>query len=155
MKADDINGFLDRMIRARIGIRVIAEHHLAIHHDKKDYSGIVNHKLSPLKLLKRIVPHIQEICDMNYAGYPEVRINGLTDTTFPYIDVHLEYILFEILKNSFRATVERCSRLQILDIPPVEVTIARDDDAVSIRVRDQGGGIPESKLHEVSYFYFS
>jgi len=46
------------------------------------------------------------LCDINYGIYPEIIISGETDAYFPYISVHLEYIVFELLKNSMRATVE-------------------------------------------------
>src|SRR5439155_15295037 len=49
----------------------------------------------------------------------KVEIDGMTDATFAYVPVHLEYIMTELLKNAFRATVENGTA----DIP-VRVTIA-------------------------------
>jgi hypothetical protein len=46
------------------------------------------------------------LCSLNYGVYPEVEITGATDAVFPYIPVHMEYIIFELLKNAMRATVE-------------------------------------------------
>ena len=39
------------------------------------------------------------------------------ETVFPYIPVHMEYIFFELLKNSLRATVEFCESSK-LTAPP-------------------------------------
>ena len=49
---------------------------------------------------------------------PELTINGHADTTFAFIPVHLEYIIFELLKNAFRATAERTLK-SILTLPPM------------------------------------
>ena len=50
--------FLNKMILSRIGIRIIAEHHLALSGNNNDanFTGIVNHALSPHKVIERISP---------------------------------------------------------------------------------------------------
>jgi len=48
---------------------------------------------------------------------PEVIVEGAMETVFPYIPVHMEYIFFELLKNSLRATVEFCESSK-LTAPP-------------------------------------
>lgn len=68
--------------------------------------------------------------------------DGHRDVTFPYIPVHLEYIAMEILKNAMRATVEESQNLQRSNHPPIRITIAKSDRDVTIRIRDEGGGIP-------------
>lgn len=50
----------------------------------------------------------------------------------------VEYIIGELLRNSFQATVERHGT----NPPPVEVLICEAAQHVIIRVSDQGGGIP-------------
>lgn len=83
-----------------------------------------------------------------------------------YIPVHLEYILTEILKNSFRASVERHHRSGTSQlIPPVVITISppqkteyagqRNPDFLSMRIRDQGGGVPEANLHQIFSYSFT
>ena len=82
--------------------------------------------------------------------------------------MHLEYILTEILKNSFRATVEQHTRLQRtgpLSLPPVVITIsppARREDTskagspfLSIRIRDQGGGVLPSNMASIFSYAFT
>jgi hypothetical protein len=84
-----------------------------------------------------------------------------------YIPVHLEYMLTEILKNSFRATVEHHYQLHgsssAKPLPPVVITIApppRDSAAVtppllSIRVRDQGGGVRQANMARIFSYAFT
>ena len=87
---------------------------------------------------------------------------------YSYVPVHLEYILTEILKNSFRATVEQHMRLQRAgtpSLPPVAITIAppeRREDAsktgsafLSIRIRDQGGGVLPSNMARIFSYAFT
>ena len=86
--------------------------------------------------------------------------------------MHLEYILTEILKNSFRATVEQHTRLQRagpLSLPPVVITISppperRKDTSkagspgsafLSIRIRDQGGGVLPSNMARIFSYAFT
>ena len=83
--------------------------------------------------------------------------------------MHLEYILTEILKNSFRATVEQHTRLKragLLSLPPVVITISppperREDTSkigsafLSIRIRDQGGGVLPSNMARIFSYAFT
>lgn len=78
--------------------------------------------------------------------------------------VHLEYILTEILKNSFRATVEQYQKqhTKCFLMPPVTITLSPpprenkglDTTFFSMRVRDQGGGVsPENMARIFSYAF--
>ncbi|KAG0269906.1 hypothetical protein DFQ27_001455 [Actinomortierella ambigua] len=121
MPKADIRVFLDEMIRARIGIRLIAEQVISLREQREEddasggrsrgYVGVVNTALQPAELVRTCANFVQELCDVNYGSSPEVVINGQTDTTFTYVPVHLEYILCELLKNSLRATVEQSAKI--------------------------------------------
>ncbi|KAI8600417.1 mitochondrial branched-chain alpha-ketoacid dehydrogenase kinase-domain-containing protein, partial [Dissophora ornata] len=177
MPKEDIKSFLDGMIRARIGIRLIAEQAISLR-DQRDHSieskeegkaeassqlplprdvvGVVHTELRPADLIKTCASFVQELCDINYGSSPEVVINGQTDTTFTYVPVHLEYILCELLKNALRATEDDqdlTKRPNEFGHPPVEVTIAQGDHEVTIRIRDHGGGI--SREHFDAIFDYS
>ncbi|TPX54173.1 hypothetical protein SeMB42_g00405 [Synchytrium endobioticum] len=149
MKRKESTDFLDKMINARIGIRVLAEHHLALREYHPAWIGIVNTRLSPASLVRKVADQVQELCEINYGSAPEVELTGHIDTIFAYIPVHLEYVLTELLKNAFRATVEYGQKTRQMDLPPIEVTIGRGLEEISFRVRDQGGGIPEHELNKV------
>jgi 26S proteasome regulatory subunit T1 len=84
--------------------------------------------------------------------------------------VHLEYILTEILKNSFRATVEQHTKLQglgpLVSLPPVSITISPPESGpentfkaepafLSIRIRDQGGGVLPSNMARIFSYAFT
>lgn len=123
MAKEDIKQFLDDMIRARIGIRLIAEQAISLREQRHEHEtssvetphddivGVVHTELRPADLIRTCASFVQELCDVNYGSSPEVVINGQTDITFTYVPVHLEYILCELLKNSVRATVEHSQRM--------------------------------------------
>jgi hypothetical protein len=146
MSKEASHSFLDGMIHARIGIRVMAEHFLALQSPVNSWVGIVHTQLSPARVCQSVADYVGHVCELNYGVMPDFQLNGHLDTTMAYVPVHLEYILTEILKNSYRATVETCQRNGRLDIPDLEISIAQGEQDVTIRVRDEGGGIsPSSK----------
>lgn len=160
-----IAAWLDRMIHSRIGIRVIAEHHLALHHPMDNWIGIVNTKLNPISLVRDVAHVVAELAEANYGSAPDVIVQGPSDTRFAYIPVHLEYMLTELIKNSVRATIEhkraqRKKRGEQIGVgaseeyEPVVVTVAPGPGVVTFRISDQGGGIPYddvTKAFEYSY----
>ena len=128
----DVTRFLDEHLRARIGTRLIAEQHLSLHfssqphcevmHDVDDnpgYIGVIDTRLKPARIVEHCANVVGEICELKYGVRPTIVINGEPEYEFAHIPVHLEYIITELLKNAFRATVESG-----MEREPIEVTIA-------------------------------
>ncbi len=130
----EVTKFLDEHLRARIGTRLIAEQHIALHfssqphnsegsahipEDHSSYIGVIDTALRPASIIRNCESFVSEICELKYGVRPSVIINGQPDTTFAHVPVHLEYIITELLKNAFRATVESGKEKE-----PIEVTIA-------------------------------
>ncbi|CAO3596785.1 unnamed protein product [Absidia cylindrospora] len=166
MDHQELAAFLDDMIMARIGIRLIAEQFIVLtkhslnkdqqHNDKNGQIGIIDTQLQPSQLIHTCVDYVAELCDFSYGHSPEVMINGHLNTQLTYIPVHLEYILTELLKNAYRASMEHANNLGLLDPPPIEVTLSQSKDEIAIRIRDQGSGIPQKDLRQVfDYSYTS
>jgi signal transduction histidine kinase len=128
----DVTRFLDEHLRARIGTRLIAEQHLSLHfssqphnemmHESDDnpgYIGVIDTQLKPGTIVEHCANTVGEICELKYGVRPTIVINGEPEYTFAHVPVHLEYIITELLKNAFRATVESG-----MEREPIEVTIA-------------------------------
>ena len=85
-------------------------------------------------------------------------------SSISYIPVHLEFALTELLKNAFRATVEHHQKQRSnRPLPPVIVTIAAPPTKsitprppfLSIRIRDEGGGVSPANLPFIFSYAFT
>lgn len=148
-----IRTFLDRTLTSRLGIRMLCEHHLLLHDEKPNHVGVVNVAFSPRKLIEKRGHFVKSVCENKYGKAPNVVVNGHLNATFPYIQPPLEYILTELLKNSFRATAE--SHGHNGQLPDIVVTIASNDNDFCIRVSDRGGGIPQKLACKVFEYNFT
>ncbi|BFZ18616.1 hypothetical protein BsWGS_21655 [Bradybaena similaris] len=148
-----IKTFLDRTLTSRLGIRMLSEHHLALHDEKPNHVGIINIAFSPRKLVEKKAEFIRSICEAKYGASPNVKVNGHVNCSFPYIQPPLDYILGELLKNAMRASME--SHIQGTNIPDISVTIANNDHHFVFRISDRGGGIPAKIIHQVFDYNFT
>ncbi|GAA5965769.1 hypothetical protein JCM3765_007337 [Sporobolomyces pararoseus] len=193
-----ITDFLDRAIRNRISLRLMAEQHLSLSAASLPFLrpsnspsqqskptvpsassptriGVLDLALSPHELVSTCAEYATLLCDSTYGVSPPYRIEG-SDPSLKvgFIGTHLEYILTELLKNAFRATVENNApkkeeaeegvfrfedtphaHLLKEDFPPIIVTIGSVPGALTIRVRDQGGGVPPENVQSVFSYAFT
>ena len=62
-------------------------------------------------------------------------------------------MLFELIKNSLRAVQDRFEDSDA-DPPPVRIVIAEGVEDITIKVSDEGGGIPRSGMPRIwTYLY--
>lgn len=196
----EVTRFLDDHLRARIGTRLIAEQHIALHvssqpHQDENasapppqassYIGVIDTALQPASIINSCGHFVSEICELKYGVRPTWIIDGEPSTTFAYVPVHLEYIITELLKNAFRATVEAGKSHE-----PIVITIAAEPEnpragptrvnqggsrtileggtgdspirpfedsapGVTIRIRDRGGGISPEILPDIWSYSFT
>ncbi|KAL2120407.1 hypothetical protein VTJ04DRAFT_4434 [Mycothermus thermophilus] len=193
---DEVTRFLDEHLRARIGTRLIAEHHIALHFSstpyldrtKKaaaaaaaaaaasgggtnptttsttstpqttiamtnpsppdpppplppaSYIGVIDTSLRPASLVDSCGHFVADICELSYGVRPQWIINGEPDTTFAFVPSHLEYILTELLKNAFRATVENGMSKE-----PVVITVAPEPPEVVMKQQPSGSAAKEEE----------
>ncbi len=90
-----------------------------------------------------------------YGHAPRVLVEGHTGARFPYVEMPLDYILPELLKNAMRATVEHNPGVTGDALPPVRVTIATNPVDFIVRISDRGGGIPHERVGEVMKYNFT
>ncbi|KAI9569107.1 atypical/PDHK/BCKDK protein kinase [Boletus coccyginus] len=171
MSPTQISTFLDGAIRNRISVRLIAEQHIALSQALErqrgmgltSHYGIVDMACSPAVMIKMVGAFVSELCEATLGAAPTIIVDGHQDTTFAYVPVHLEYILTEILKNAFRATVEHHYKLHgttsAHTVAPVLITISPPPSPtspfLSMRVRDQGGGVSPSNMARIFSYAFT
>lgn len=149
-----IGAFLNRTLTSRLGIRMLAEHHLALSMDKPNYIGIICTHLNLKQIVERSGDFARQVCEHTYGVAPGLIVNGHTKAIFPHIPAPLEYILQELLKNAMRASVEfHLDRPN--EVPNVVVTLCSNDTEFFVRISDRGGGIPESQLQDIFKYSFT
>lgn len=143
------NHFMNTMLRSRISRRVITEQHLALSQSSQDDStdddhiGTIFTKCNPNNILEKCIALIETRLSGN-EKCPHFNIDGSTGCgDFTYISEHIEYIVFQLLANSVRHTLQ-FHKLNS-EPPPVNITICSNDTDILIRISDQGGGMsPET-----------
>uniref|UniRef100_A0A8C1U4Y7 Protein-serine/threonine kinase n=1 Tax=Cyprinus carpio TaxID=7962 RepID=A0A8C1U4Y7_CYPCA len=126
-----VRNFLDTTLTSRLGIRMLATHHIALHEDNvlcPDLNGNVN-------VLIPLVP-CRRLCEHQYGNSPRVRINGHVAARFPFIPLPLDYILPELLKN-------------------IHTRHTSGSTIFCCQNSYRGGGIPHSILDRVMDYHFS
>lgn len=143
--------------------------HVALHSasvnpntSKPDYVGIICTRTSLKRVCSEAIADARFICRDYFGLYegPEVDLifpAGKDDSEFMYVPSHLHHMLFELLKNSLRAVVERYGVEPDDgegDWPHVKVIVAEGEQDITIKISDEGGGIPRSGMPMVwTYMY--
>eukprot|EP00798_Chlamydomonas_sp_ICE-L_P026054 gene26054-11754_t len=132
----DIQVFLNNFFLSRIALRFLAGHHIALYDQANGNEGappctpntigLIDMKCSPWKVIQDAVNEACEICEESFGRAPEVNLHGSPNITLAFNPEHLRFMVFELVKNSLRATM----------------------------ISDQGGGIPRSDLSQIfKYLY--
>ncbi|KAI9293750.1 alpha-ketoacid dehydrogenase kinase [Neoconidiobolus thromboides FSU 785] len=154
----NIQSFLDRFYMSRIGIRMLLGQHIALHREEKkeDYVGIICTKTSISQIAQEAIDNASFICEDYYGLFkaPRIILHCPDDLEFMYVPSHLHHVLFELLKNSLRAVVDRFGDDCDDEYPPIKIIVAKGNEDITIKISDEGGGIPRSVLPMVwTYMY--
>jgi len=149
-----VRNFLDRILTSRLAIQMLIEHHIELRKDKVNHIGAICMNFSPKKFIESSAEYVQKVYRSTYGIAPNVQIDGHVNSSFPYITTPLYYIVPEMLKNAFRATVEYHKNSDH-DVPNVDVTISVNEDELLLRIRDRGGGMSQSLLDKIFDYNFS
>ncbi|EEC04863.1 3-methyl-2-oxobutanoate dehydrogenase [lipoamide] kinase, mitochondrial isoform X1 [Ixodes scapularis] len=150
-----VKTFLDRTLTSRLGMRMLAEHHIALRQDRPNHVGIINTAMRPKEVIEKWADFVKQVAVHKYGKSPPIKYNGHLTCSFPYIQLPLDYIIPELLKNAVRATVENHPDNPESSLPPVTVTIANNDVDFIIRISDRGGGIEHEHLGQIMQYHFS
>merc|ERR1719481_1908608 len=91
------------------------------------------------------------MCDQEYFEHPKLTATAMDASddneatqekvTAVYVPSHLHHILFEIFKNSMRATCEFSEKKGEAKLPSIKCKIFKTEEDITIKISDQGGGI--------------
>ncbi|KAG0323253.1 hypothetical protein BGZ99_002872 [Dissophora globulifera] len=179
--SEEIQHFLNSFNRGRLGIRIMVGHHLALQHqfyhlDEHSSSAYLS---TPSSAQSRRVGIIEPECDIEalilnasqsaqfvfFQHYstvfpPNVHIEhakemGGKKVRFPVVPALLHHILFELLKNSMRATAE-FHGLEKTSYPNVEVKLSSTSTGdLNVVIKDHGGGMPPGHVVQPFDYMFT
>jgi signal transduction histidine kinase len=117
----------------------------------------------PRHLIQDAIGAARAHCIEKYGGAPNVvtapDVDSLGMPSFLHVPHHLHFILVELLKNSFSATIKHhhtaLRSTEHEGLPPVEVRVSRNKTEVGIRVSDQGGGMSRDDISKATSWYWS
>ena len=148
--------------------------------DDENWVGIICTKTNITQLAKSAIDNARHICADHYGLYEAPKVQLLTfpldyrpstegttsctneapDIEFMYVPGHLIHMLFETLKNSLRATVEKVIAKNKskdrydLTFPDIKVIITEGTEDLTVKISDEGGGIARSNMPLVwTYLY--
>ncbi|KAL9059123.1 MAG: hypothetical protein Q9162_001341 [Coniocarpon cinnabarinum] len=154
-----IQAFLDRFYMSRIGIRMLIGQHIALQNARADgddnYVGIICTKTNVKDLATEAIENARFVCEDHYGLFeaPKVQLVCRDDLDFMYVPGHLSHMLFETLKNSLRAVVD-LHGAEKSEFPVTKVIVAEGKEDITIKISDEGGGIPRSAIPLVwTYMY--
>lgn len=152
----EIHQFLDRFYMSRIGIRMLIGQHVALHRPNPPpgFIGLICTCVSPVEVAQNAIDDARSACMRTYGTAPEVHVYGDPSFTFAYVPTHLHQMVFELVKNSLRAVEERYMDTD-QDSPPIRVVVADGDEDVTIKISDEGGGIPRSGISKIWTYLYS
>eukprot|EP00051_Salpingoeca_urceolata_P020818 m.317513 g.317513 ORF g.317513 m.317513 type:complete len:449 (+) comp19688_c0_seq13:1194-2540(+) len=167
---DHLTKFLNDFLTSRISRRLLLEQHIAMFEEWKAGSplgnanriGAIRLDCDPKDLVRRCFRTAAQLCEETYGVAPSMKLvqSGPEAPLFPYVERHVEYMLMELFKNATRAVVEHHTiRLQksiMEDLPPVRVSVVDSGpEGTTIKVSDEGGGIPVRHQNKVFDYAFT
>ncbi|KAJ1753933.1 [Pyruvate dehydrogenase (acetyl-transferring)] kinase isozyme 2 [Coemansia sp. RSA 2523] len=152
-----VQHFLDRFYLSRIGIRMLIGQQIELNQQRRDpnFVGVICTNTNVAQVVQEAIDNARYICGDYYVlmNTPAIELHCPKDLAFMYVPSHLHHMVFELLKNSLRAVIELYGD-EAEKYPPIKVVVAEGNEDITIKVSDEGGGIPRSAMEQVwTYMY--
>uniref|UniRef100_A0A673FGB3 Protein-serine/threonine kinase n=1 Tax=Sinocyclocheilus rhinocerous TaxID=307959 RepID=A0A673FGB3_9TELE len=159
----NIQYFLDRFYLSRISIRMLINQHTLVFDGATNpvhpnTIGSIDPHCQVAEVVKDAYESARMLCDQYYLSSPDLVLQELnTDNrnqpiSIVYVPSHLYHMLFELFKNAMRATIE--NHKEGSNLPLIQVMVAIGGEDLTVKMSDQGGGVPFRKMENVfSYMY--
>eukprot|EP00891_Asterochloris_glomerata_P004487 jgi/Astpho2/4487/e_gw1.00067.401.1_t len=148
-----LDGFLNNMLRSRISRRVLAEQHINLANKRPGFIGVVGTDINLYDAIDFAAQRAQQVSTETYGRAAEVEVTGDIQCLMPYIPSHLDYMLYELLKNAHRCMCVWSSCRQRKAVRSASLAgpqnTALRGPMPSCRISDQGGGIAKADLDKV------
>eukprot|EP01062_Namystynia_karyoxenos_P058956 TRINITY_DN50397_c0_g1_i1.p1 TRINITY_DN50397_c0_g1~~TRINITY_DN50397_c0_g1_i1.p1 ORF type:complete len:441 (+),score=113.28 TRINITY_DN50397_c0_g1_i1:96-1418(+) len=141
---------LGEFAKWRTAWRLLADHHLALRGqlcsapaETGSRVGVFHRHVRPGDVADRCFFDAQSLCIAQLGRAPRGIVEGDIES-FEYIPGYLSFVLFELIKNALHATLRVHGKRGSL--PDVVLDVQHHGGAITLSVRDEGGGIPEELL---------
>ncbi|XP_063300364.1 pyruvate dehydrogenase kinase, isozyme 3 [Pelobates fuscus] len=163
--SSNVQYFLDRFYMNRISFRMLINQHTLLFggdinpaHPK--HIGSIDPACNVPEVVKDAYETAKMLCEQYYLSAPELQIEEFNAKApgrplqVVYVPSHLFHMLFELFKNSMRATVERYEH-QMDRLPPIKTLVTMGKEDLSIKISDLGGGVPLRKIERLFHYMYS
>ncbi|CAI5718554.1 unnamed protein product [Hyaloperonospora brassicae] len=195
---EDIKDRLDKFFLGRIGIRMLIGQHV----ESLARPGGRVHLVNVEEIVREACDRAAKLCEQYSGATPPLEIHATESASTPlmYVRSHLHHMVFELVKNAMRATVEYHGKLKhrapgavnrfqqtmnpyspslgfflpsVADVsgvkifpdvskyklrrelPPVEIVICVGSEDLTIKVSDEGGGVPRSRWNKLWHYDYT
>lgn len=125
----------------------------------------------PSLILVEAYQHAEYMCRRQYGHASQLLVNGLPakdfllsghaipsmETHFPYVDIHLYFVFFEVLKNALQTSVRKAGpgiKPPAIHASLITGTSLFNENERTLKITDAGEGIHREDVKKVwSYFY--
>ncbi|XP_060791207.1 pyruvate dehydrogenase kinase, isozyme 3b [Neoarius graeffei] len=163
--SSNVQYFLDRFYTSRISFRMLINQHTLLFSDginpaHPKHIGSIDPSCNVVEVVQDAYETAKMLCEQYYMTAPDLDIqefnckNPDKPIQVVYVPSHLFHMLFELFKNSMRATVELHEN-STEGLPPVKVCVALGKEDLSIKISDYGGGVPLRKIDQLFNYMYS
>jgi len=154
--------FLDRFYANRISCRMLINQHQVLFADganERRHIGAIDPHCDVPIIVEDAFENARYLCEQYYMDAPELEMvernaSKEENLEITYVPSHLYHILFELMKNSMRAVMESHGE-DAVSYPPIRVWVVKGKEDLTIRLSDEGGGIPRSLLPFLFNYMYS
>lgn len=164
--SNNIQYFLDRFYTNRISFRMLINQHTLLFGDDESnpvhpkHIGSIDPTCNVADVVRDAYETAKLLCEQYYLVAPKLEVQEFNAKApdkpihVVYVPSHLFHMLFELFKNSMRATVElHEDRKEGYPAVKTLVTLGKED--LSIKICDLGGGVPLRKIDRLFNYMYS
>uniref|UniRef100_A0A8C5GCB9 Protein-serine/threonine kinase n=1 Tax=Gouania willdenowi TaxID=441366 RepID=A0A8C5GCB9_GOUWI len=157
--------FLDRFYTNRISFRMLINQHTLLFGNDTNpahpkHFGSIDPNCNVADVVRDAYDTAKMLCEKYYMAAPELKIEEFNSEApgkpiqAVYVPSHLFHMLFELFKNSMRATVELHENSN-RGLPPVKAKVTLGNEDLSIKISDRGGGVALRKIDRLFNYMYS
>uniref|UniRef100_A0A674NEX3 Protein-serine/threonine kinase n=1 Tax=Takifugu rubripes TaxID=31033 RepID=A0A674NEX3_TAKRU len=163
--SSNVQYFLDRFYTNRISFRMLINQHTLLFGNDTNpahpkHIGSIDPTCSVAEVVSDAYDTAKMLCEKYYLAAPKLKIEEFNTKAagkpiqVVYVPSHLFHMLFELFKNSMRATVE-LHETSREGLPPVKAKVTLGKEDLSIKISDRGGGVPLRKIDRLFHYMYS